>query len=52
VLVHTQTVPDGAEHDQVCYLADPFARTELGDFDATGVVGSWPKEWARGVPPF
>lgn len=44
--------PRGPGHDQVRYLADPFATTELGGFDATGVRGDWGKSWAKGCEPF
>ncbi len=42
----------GPEHDQVRYLGDPFATTDLGGFDATGVRGDWEKSWAKGREPF
>jgi len=44
--------PRGAEHDEVRYLADPFATTDLGGFDSTGVRGHWAKSWAKGKEPF
>lgn len=44
--------PRGAQHDQVRYLDDPFATTDLGGFDATGVRGDWAKTWAKGRDPF
>jgi len=44
--------PRGARHDDVRYLDDPFATTDLGDFDATGVRGDWQKMWAKGTGPF
>ena len=44
--------PRGAKHDDVRYLADPFATTDLGDFDATGIRGDWVKQWTRGKAPF
>jgi hypothetical protein len=44
--------PDGKHADEVRYLADPFARTELGSFAATGITGDWDAEWKRGGPPF
>lgn len=44
--------PRGMEHDQVRYLGDPFASTDLGDFEATGIKGNWPKMWAKGTKPF
>lgn len=44
--------PRGAQHDEVRYLDDPFATTELGDFDATGIRGDWEKQWAKGKQPF
>ncbi|MDR7161767.1 helicase-related protein [Arthrobacter sp. BE255] len=42
----------GAQHDEVRYLDDPFATTDLGDFDATGIRGDWTKMWAKGTGPF
>jgi superfamily II DNA or RNA helicase len=42
----------GAQHDEVRYLSDPFATTELGDFEATGIRGDWAKTWAKGTVPF
>lgn len=42
----------GAQHDEVRYLDDPFATTELGDFEATGIRGDWAKMWAKGAAPF
>lgn len=44
--------PRGAAHDEVRYLDDPFATTDLGDFDATGVRGDWAKQWDKGKEPF
>jgi hypothetical protein len=44
--------PRGSEHDQVCYVGDPFAGVELGDFDVSGIRGSWAKTWAKGQEPF
>ncbi|TWE13178.1 helicase-related protein [Rudaeicoccus suwonensis] len=44
--------PRGAQHDEVRYLDDPFATTDLGDFDATGIRGDWAKQWAKGKAPF
>lgn len=44
--------PRGAQHDEVRYLDNPFATTDLGDFDATGVRGDWAKQWAKGKAPF
>ena len=40
--------PRGAQHDEVRYLDDPFASTDLGDFEATGIRGDWAKMWAKG----
>ena len=51
-LALVEVSPRGAQDDELRYLADPFATTDLGDFDATGVRGDWAKTWARGVPPF
>ncbi|WP_032373159.1 helicase-related protein [Rhodococcoides fascians] len=42
----------GAQFDEVRYLDNPFATTDLGDFDATGVRGNWDKMWAKGTSPF
>ncbi|MQP33471.1 DUF3883 domain-containing protein [Rhodococcus erythropolis] len=44
--------PRGAQFDEVRYLDDPFASTDLGDFDATGIRGNWDKVWAKGKGPF
>ena len=39
--------PRGAQHDEVRYLDNPFATTDLGDFNATGIRGDWSKQWAK-----
>ncbi|MDC3729267.1 helicase-related protein [Rhodococcus sp. Rp3] len=44
--------PRGAQFDEVRYLDDPFATTDLGDFEATGIRGDWAKTWAKGTSPF
>lgn len=44
-------VDQRAAFDEVRYLDDPFATTEFGDFDATGLRGDWAKMWARGRKP-
>ncbi len=44
--------PRGPAHDEVRYLDNPFASTDLGDFDATGVRGDWNKMWNKGTEPF
>lgn len=44
--------PRGAQYDEVRYLDDPFATTDLGDFEATGIRGDWAKTWAKGTSPF
>lgn len=44
--------PRGPDHDQVRYLDNPFATTDLGDFEATGVRGDWNKMWNKGTEPF
>lgn len=44
--------PRGPAHDEVRYLDNPFASTNLGDFDATGVRGDWNKMWNKGTEPF
>ena len=44
--------PRGSTHDEVHYLGNPFASTDLGDFDATGVRGDWNKMWNKGTEPF
>ena len=43
--------PDGPERDMVRYIVDPFRDVDFGDFAATGVIGDWAKEWARGGDP-
>lgn len=42
----------GAQFDEVRYLDDPFATTDLGDFEATGIRGDWAKMWSKGTGPF
>jgi hypothetical protein len=42
----------GPQFDDVRYLGDPFATTDLGDFEATGIRGDWAKTWVKGVSPF
>ena len=42
----------GAQFDEVRYLDNPFATTDLGDFDATGIRGNWDKIWNKGQEPF
>jgi superfamily II DNA or RNA helicase len=44
--------PLGPEHDEVRYLDDPFATTDLGGFQVTGIRGDWAKTWAKGTAPF
>lgn len=44
--------PRGPDHDEVRYLDNPFASTDLGDFDATGIRGDWNKMWNKGTEPF
>lgn len=44
--------PRGPDHDEVRYLDNPFASTDLGDFDSTGIRGDWAKMWAKGTQPF
>ena len=51
-LALVQVDPRGPDHDQVRYLDNPFASTDLGDFDATGVRGDWNKMWNKGTEPF
>jgi superfamily II DNA or RNA helicase len=41
----------GPRFDQVRYIVDPFRDVTFGDFAATGVSGSWAKEWERGGEP-
>jgi len=43
--------PDGPEYDTVRYIVNPFRDVDFGDFNATGLVGDWTKEWARGGDP-
>ena len=42
----------GPSLDEVRYLSDPFASTDLGDIDASGIRGDWTRLWARGAEPF
>lgn len=44
--------PRGPGYDEVRYLDDPFATTDLGGFDATAVRGDWARTWAKGAAPF
>ncbi|VEG41045.1 helicase domain-containing protein [Mycolicibacterium flavescens] len=44
--------PRGSDHDEVRYLDNPFASTDLGDFHSTGIRGDWAKMWAKGTQPF
>jgi len=44
--------PRGPHHDEVRYLDNPFASTDLGDFEAAGVRGDWNKMWNKGTEPF
>ena len=43
--------PDGSAHDVVRYLSDPFASTELGGLEATGLRIDWEKTWSKGSEP-
>ncbi|MGB8384092.1 MAG: helicase-related protein, partial [Dermatophilaceae bacterium] len=43
--------PTSADFDEVRYLEDPFATTDLGSFDAMGIRGDWAKTWAKGKDP-
>jgi superfamily II DNA or RNA helicase len=43
--------PDGPERDMVRYIVDPFRDIDFGDFAATGIIGNWAREWARGGDP-
>ncbi|GIH72001.1 helicase-related protein [Sphaerimonospora thailandensis] len=42
----------GPEHDQVRYVAGPFAGVDFGDMAATGIRASWSKTWTAGTAPF
>ncbi|MCK9921265.1 DUF3883 domain-containing protein [Frankia sp. AgPm24] len=44
--------PRGARHDEARYLDAPFATTDFGDFDSTGLRGNWARTWAKGKAPF
>ena len=44
--------PRGAQFDEVRYVDNPFATTDLGDFEATGIRGDWAKTWKKGMSPF
>jgi superfamily II DNA or RNA helicase len=41
----------GDKSDIVRYIVDPFHDVDFGDFNATGVMGNWVREWERGVGP-
>ncbi|MGW5318587.1 helicase-related protein [Nocardia thailandica] len=41
-----------SRHDDVRYLDNPFATTDLGGFEATGLRGDWRKMWMNGHRPF
>jgi hypothetical protein len=43
--------PGGPERDEVRYIIDPFRDVDFGDFAATGIIGDWDREWARGRDP-
>jgi superfamily II DNA or RNA helicase len=43
--------PDGAEHDQVRYLARPFDGTGTDDFRVTRFTLNWARTWAEGGQP-
>lgn len=42
----------GLEYHEVRYVADPFATTDLGGFEDTGVSGGWKRTWVKGRKPF
>lgn len=44
--------PNGPDHDEIRYVANPFDGTELGSFAATGMRGHWEKTWNQGQDPF
>jgi superfamily II DNA or RNA helicase len=50
-LVLVSVSPNGPEHDDVRYLLDPFAATDLGGLEATGLRVDWNKTWAKGTAP-
>ena len=43
--------PDSPELDDVRYIVDPFRDIDFGDFNATGIMADWDREWARGGEP-
>lgn len=43
--------PLGPQHDEVCYLAEPFTETNTDDFNVTKFVFHWDRMWARGRSP-
>jgi len=51
-LALVEVSPDGAAHDRVCYVENPFAGFDVGDFNANGHYGDWGKTWTRGKEPF
>lgn len=42
----------GAQYDEVRYIENPFATTDLGDFEATGIRCDWARSWTKGKTPF
>ncbi|BCO37716.1 helicase [Mycobacterium heckeshornense] len=51
-LALVEVSPDGPEHDQLRYIADAFARVELGGLPVTDTRLTWAKLWAAGSDPF
>jgi hypothetical protein len=43
--------PDGPEHDEVCYLIDPFRGVSFDDFAVDSVRFNWHEMWSRGRDP-
>ncbi|BCQ10584.1 RNA polymerase-associated protein RapA [Mycobacterium heckeshornense] len=51
-LALVEVSPDGPEHDRLRYVADAFARIDLGGLPVTDTRLDWAKLWAAGSDPF
>lgn len=43
--------PEGSDQDELRYVLDPFATTDLGGLEATGLRIDWQKTWSKGIRP-
>lgn len=51
-LALVEVSPDGPRHDRLRYVADAFARIDLGGLPVTDTRLDWAKLWAAGSDPF